>query len=252
MKSRIHFLLLFTFFISAVAHAQFEGKILMNLYGTDDQGNRTVNNIQLFATADRILIQGAESVNLNPALNAKGLLIRNDSRDFVVMMDGNKALQFTKADLEATFRMFARMGEQNGGVESTSDVDGVSYTYTNKVRTINGFEATELRMEKEDEKGYLSIWLSPDIKLNWGMLKEPWLDVPKNMRTTADRLTQEFKSSNFPVLIEAHDSENTTTQAIFEVAEVERNSIAKAMVQVPSGMTLMGLNEFMFMLMMGN
>lgn len=250
MRSYLFSAIIVLFSFSPILQAQFEGQIRMNLYGTDEMGNRNVSNIDLFATGDRILIRGAESVNLNESLSAQGLLIRNDSQDFVVMMDENKALQFTKTDLEATFRMFSRMGSQDQA--NAQEEPSVKYFYTNEVRTINGYEATELRMENSDEDGYLSIWLTPEIKLNWGMLAEPWLDVPKNMRSTADRFTQEFKSSNFPVLIEAYDGEKDQRQVIMDIESVDRNTIAKAMVQVPSGMTLMGLNELMFMMMMGN
>lgn len=252
MKSIIFTTLLLMLSLSTTSVAQFEGQIRMNLYGTDEQGNRSVSNIDLFATEDRILIRGAESLNVNEMLEAKGLLIRNDTRDFVVMMEGNKALQFTKTDLESTFRMFANMGDNQNTTDSKDAEPNVSYRYTNEVRTINGYEATELHVESEDNNGYLSIWLTPDIKLNWGMLAEPWLNVPKSMRSTADRLSQEFKSSNFPVLIEAYDAEKDQKQVIAEIATINPSSVAKAMVQVPSGTTLMGLNELMFMMMMGN
>lgn len=217
----------------------------MKVYGDDEYGNNDVSELNLYSTADRIIVKGEDAVRLTEAVDASGLLIRNDKKDFIVMMGENKALQFTKQELEGAFRMIGMMSENGRNKNDDSE-----FTYTNRTRTINGYETTELVVTNKDTGNSMSIWLTPEIDINWGMLAEPWMNVPKEMKNSADRVSQEFKSRNFPMLIEVN--EGNTSQKIFEVTNVNRSSIAKAMVEIPSGVTLMGLNEFLFSMMMGN
>lgn len=227
-------------------YAQFEGQITMNVYGESD-GIPQTSEINLYTTSNRIIMKG-ESMSVMDGFDASGLLIRNDKKDFIVMMGEGKALQFTKEELEGFFQMAGMMG---GNDKSSVDVDSdTKFTYTNKTKTILGYDVTELLIESNENESSLSVWLTSDIDINWGMLAEPWKNVPENMRNSSSRLTQEFKSQNFPMLVEVHEKGKTET--IMEVTNVNNSSIAKAMVEIPSGVNLIGLQEMIFSMMMGN
>lgn len=233
--------------ISTAAFAQFQGQITMKTYG-ENNGVPEVNELNLYATSDRIIVQGQESVSMMDGLNASGLLIRNDEKDFIVLMGENKALQFTKEELEGFFQM---AGMISRGESSDADIDSnTNFRYTNREKKILGYDCSELLIESEDSDGSVSIWLTKGIDINWGMLTQPWNNAPENMRNTLTRLTQEFKSQNFPLLIEVTDKGEKST--VFEVTNVNRSSIAKAMVEVPAGVNLIGLQELIFSMMMGN
>ncbi|GAB5407912.1 MAG: hypothetical protein BalsKO_02770 [Balneolaceae bacterium] len=230
-----------------LTYAQFEGQITMKMYGESD-GVPQTSEINLYSTSNRIILKGDESMSVMDNFDASGLLIRNDRKDFIVMMGENKALQFTKEELEGFFQMAGMMGgNDENGASLDSDTD---FNYTNKTRTIQGYETTELLIESSENKSSLSIWLTSDIDINWGMLAEPWKNVPENLRSSSSRLTQEFKSQNFPMLIEVHEKGETKT--VMEVSNVNKSSIAKAMVEIPSGVNLIGLQEMIFSMMMGN
>ncbi len=233
--------------ISTAAFAQFQGQITMKAYG-ENNGAPTVSEVNLYATSDRIIVQGEESVSMMDGFNANGLLIRNDKKDFVVLMGENKALQFTKEELEGFFQM---AGMMSGGQSEDVDIDSnTNFRYTNRTKKILGYDCAELLIESDDNDDTVSIWLTSGIDINWGMLAEPWKNVPENMRNSSSRLTQEFKSQNFPLLIEVTDKGKKST--VFEVTNVNRSSIAKAMVEVPAGVNLIGLQEMIFSMMMGN
>lgn len=233
--------------ISSTANAQFEGQITIKAYG-DENGVPTTSEVNLYSTSSRIILKGDNAMSVTDGFDASGLLIRNDKKDFVVMMGGNKALQFTKAELEGFFQMAGMMGgDSNDKTEISSSTD---FNYTGRTQKILGYETTELLIEDDENESSLSIWLTSGIDINWGMLAEPWNNVPENFRESTSRVTQEFKSQNFPMLIEVHEKGETKT--IMEVSNVNESNIAKAMVEIPAGVNLIGLQEFILSMMMGN
>ena len=231
------------------AFAQFEGQVSMKVYGEDENGNPETSEFSLYTTKDRIALKGDKPYSfMDGSYDASGILIRNDKEDFVVMMGQDEALQFTKEEVEGLFQMLTMMGDDEE-MEVESDINA-DFIYTNKTKTILGYECTELLVRDTENGNSLSIWLTAGIDINWGMLAEPWKNVPTNMQKSANRATQEFKSKNFPMQIEA--TEKGETQTIFEVTSVQKSSIARAMVEVPAGVSLVGLGEIIFSMMMKN
>ena len=238
-------------FISSSAFAQFEGQVTLKLYGDDDQGNSKISTLNLYATSQRIILKGEEQYSfMDGAYDASGLLIRNDKLDFIILMGENEALQFTKSELEGVFDMFAGLSGDDVDVDVNDNDINANFTYTNKTRTIKGYDCTELLITNDENDNTVSIWLTSGIDINWGMLAEPWKNVPGDMRDPAQRLTQEFKSKNFPMLIEVH--EDGATKKVMEVSNVNKSAIAKAMVEIPPNTEIVGLSEIMFKMMMNS
>lgn len=232
-----------------VAQAQFEGHIMMDVYG-EENGVKEVNKFNMYVTSDRIFLKGEDDVNFGGSFNSGGLLIRNDKKDFVVLMEQNDALQVTKSEVEGLFKMFLSWGGESSG-KSSSSSDGVSYEYTDRERTIKGYKTYELLITSKENDTKMSVWLTPNIDINWGMLSEPW----KNLPAEADKAVNQsrdaiFTGKNFPMLIEATRKKGTET--IMEVNSINKSSIAKAMVQIPAGVNLIGVTELMFKMMSGN
>lgn len=235
------------FSFSQTVHAQFEGQISMTIYNQENGDITEENVVNLYTTQERILIKGEDKINISDGMmEASGILIRSDMRDFVIMMGEKEALRFTKEELEGMFSMINMM---SGGELDKSDSD-MNYTYTNEVRTIEGLQATELRVYGKEQKNYLSIWLTNDLDIDWGMLSEPWKNVPGSMSGQVNQMTQEFKSRNFPLLIEVTEKGETST--IFEVTKVKKSRIAKDMVEMPAGLQLVSLQEMIMKAMMSN
>lgn len=235
------------FVFTQVANAQFEGQISMMIYSQDDGVVTDENVVNLYTTQERILIKGEDKINISDGMmEASGILIRSDMRDFVIMMGEKEALRFTKEELEG---MFSMMNMMSGGEMDENESD-MNYTYTNEVRTIEGLQATELRVMGEESNSYLSVWLTNDLDIDWGMLSEPWKNVPGSMSGQVNQMTQEFKSRNFPLMIEVTEKGETST--IFEVTQIRKSRIAKDMVEMPAGLQLVSLQEMIMKAMMSN
>ena len=251
MKTRRLFctsLFLLAVLYSSSAFAQFEGHITMNLY-SEDNGQREVSELNLYATSDRIMIKGEESLEVMGKVNAGGLLIRNDMKDFIIMTEKDKALQATKTGIESLVEMlFSWAGESEGSSPETPETE---YEFTDRTKTILGFETTELIIkDTENPNKHISVWLTPGIDINWGMLAEPWKGMPKDIDKELNGMSQDviFKGKNFPLMIEAVEGDKR--EVVMDVKNVNRSSIAKAMVEVPSGVTLISLQEYIFSMMM--
>ncbi|MDR9418843.1 hypothetical protein [Gracilimonas sp.] len=238
-----------TLFCSSNAYAQFEGQIMMNLY-SNDNGKQEVSTLNLFATADRIMLKGEDNYNFMDQVSTDGLLIRNDIKDFIIMTGNDQALQVTKKEIEGLVEMFSSWG----GSSSSSGTNGTPdnrYRFSDETREILGHQAAEMIIENdEDPNKYLSVWLTPEIDINWGMLAEKWNNMPADIDKELNGMSQEiiFKRKNFPLLIEAVDGNKRVK--IMETQNVNRSNVAKAMVEIPSGVTLMSFKDYVFKMMM--
>jgi hypothetical protein len=241
------FALLFLMMASSV-HAQFEGQVTMKVYNTDN-GQVKTNEINLYATANRIMIKGEEQFDIMDNMTTDGLLIRNDQKDFILMTGENEALQVSKVEIEGMVEMLSSWsGESSSGSSNSSKT---KYRFSDRQMTVLGFEAAEMIVQDtEDPDKHLSIWLTPDIKINWGMLGERWNNMPESIDREINGVAKEviFTGQNFPLMIEAVDGQSRTT--IMEVSSVNESSVAKAMVELASGVSLMSFKDYVFRMMM--
>jgi hypothetical protein len=244
----ISVLALFMAMFSTTLYAQFEGQISMNVYSEDD-GEIEVNELNLYATADRIMIKGEENFDVMDKMSTDGLLIRNDLKDFVIMTGKNQALQVTKVEIEGLVEMLASWSGESEKSSSTSSK--TDYSFSDRTQTILGYETAEMIVQDtENPEKHLSIWLAPDIDIDWGMMAERWNNMPESVDAEINGVTQDviFKGKNFPLLIEAVDGNERTK--LMEVSKVNKSSVAKAMVEIPSGITLMSFKDYVFKMMM--
>lgn len=235
-------------FLTVYSQAQFEGHIKLNVYAEED-GETSTNELNLFATSSRILIKGEESIDLISGMSSDGLLIRNDMKDFIVMAGENKALQVTKIEIESMVDMLA--GWDNASNADTEESIKTDYSFSDRTQEILGYTAAEMIIRnKEKPENYLAVWLTPDIKINWGMLGERWKNMPKSIDKEVNGMSQQiiFKDRNFPLKVEVVEGNKRTV--LMEATNVNESSIAKAMVEVPSGMVLMSFRDFIFQKMM--
>lgn len=257
-QKRITTLLVFALaFIAQAAMAQFQGQIQMNVYSTND-GKPEVNEVNMYVTSERIFLQGEDKMNFGENFQAGGLLIRNDMKDFVVLMGEGEALQITKAEIEGLFDMASMFGgEQEETVKVGGEKIDPTYRYTDETKTIMGYECAQMIIESKDDQGnenYISVWLTPNIDINWGMLGQRWNNLPEEMEATVNGMSREtiFQGKNFPMMVEFYDAKKDRTVKLMEVTSISESSIAKAMVQVPSNVNLLGISELMWKMMMSN
>lgn len=245
--------ILMTLFISTILstaiQAQFNGILDIQLYIKNDVGITDTSLIHMYVTPERILMQGAEEESIKSGnYEASGLLIRQDQRDFVLMMGKNQALKLTKSEIESFFTMISTIfgieePTSQGLTESKSSV-----VITGRVENINGYPSKEIRITDADGSGYATIWTTTKLDMDWGLLKEPWLNSPNWLRDATDRATIEFQSKSVPVLMTWTSDGGTFT--FYELIRAEKTAVAKAMVELPSNYQLLGFSDWIMLQMM--
>lgn len=228
------------FIVSAdIALAQFEGKVVYNSYEVKSDGQKVKNdNFTMFVTPDRILLQGDNSYEVMGNIKTEGVLIRLDYEDFVFLTGDDKALQISKADITSMMNMFGGNKHSGSGTE-------IDYEKTGITRAISGHNCEKfIFSEAGDENNYTEVWMTRDLKFNWGMLAEPWGEQIEGMVSGDFPVTLIFKEGYFPVKIDSY--QNGRLKAVTEAEEINPSSIAKAMVQIPSGVSVLSFQDYLF------
>lgn len=227
---------------SQPATAQFEGKISFSSYDYSSQGKaQKQDEFTMYVTSDRILLQGQKKYDFMGSIQTEGVLVRLDFQDFVFLTGDEKALKISKTDITSMMNMF------DDGESSSQKVadkgDDISYEKTNETETIKGYECRKFIFRDDEENGRSEVWMTNDLKVNWGMLAEPWSG---NADAIINSLPTDliFKDNYFPLKIEVYENDQLTSK--MEATEVKESPVARAMVQVPSGVQVLSFQNYLF------
>lgn len=222
--------------------AQFEGKITFSSYEYSAEDlEQKQDDFTLFITPDRILLQGENKYEFMGSIQTEGVLVRLDSQDFVFLTGDKKALKISKSDITSMMNMF---GNGDAGAEVTAKSEDVNFEKTDETATINGYLCEKFIFRDKDKPAeHSEVWMTKDLKMNWGMLAEPWSGsagaVVNNLPTDLV-----FKEKYFPLKVETFKNDKLT--AALKATEVNTSPIAKAMVQVPSGVQVLSFQDYLF------
>lgn len=242
MKKRSPVILaLLLIFVSAdYSFAQFEGKVVYSSYELESGEKVNKDRFTMFVTADRILLQGENRYDFMGDIKTEGVLVRLDFEDFVFLTGDEKALKISKTDITSIMNMFGNGSEAN----SDSDLE-VGYEKTGESEMISGYSSEKFIFSEEDQSNdYVEVWMTRDLRFNWGMLAEPWGNDIDGMINGDFPVSLIFEDGYFPLRIEAYS--DGELKSITEAVEINESSIAKAMVQIPSGVAVLSLQNYLF------
>lgn len=245
MKKASYYLsamLLVAAFSQQPASAQFEGKITFNSYDYNAEGTEQQNdNFTLFITPDRILLQGDKQYGFMESIQTEGVLVRLDYEDFVLLTGDNSALNISKQDITSMMNMFGNGQSTN---QAADRADDVNYERTEESQNINGYQADKFIFRDEEEPNqHTEVWMTNELDVNWGMLAESWSggaeaiisSLPTNLI---------FNEKYFPLKVEVFENDQMVSK--LEATEVNQSSVAQAMVQIPSGVKVLSLQDYLF------
>jgi hypothetical protein len=241
-----------TYFLSAVllvacftqpASAQFEGKITYNSYEYSPEGSQEKQDeFTMYVTSDRILLQGEKKYDFMGSIQTEGVLVRLDFEDFVFLTGDEKALKISKADITSMMNMFDN-GE-NASKEVADKGEDINFERTNESTTIRGYKCEKFIFRDEDnENEHTEVWMTKDLQMNWGMLAEPWSGSAEALISSFP-MDLVFKEKYFPVKVDVFRNDKMISR--LEATDINTSSIAKAIVQVPSGIQILSFQDFLF------
>lgn len=229
------------------AVAQFEGKIVFNSYDVTTDGSQKQNDqFTLYLTGDRIMLEGKNQYNVIGSIPTEGILVRLDFEDFVFLTGKETAMKISRKDIDSMMKMFNSEQSSRGQGSTSPEIDAdVNYEKTGETSQINGYSCEKFVFrEKENSNNHAEVWLTSDLKINWGMLAEPWGNTELDMM--GDNLSFDliFKEGYFPLRMETYESGKLT--GVTEASEISESNIAKAMVQVPQGVQVLSFQDYLF------
>lgn len=228
--------------LSLPAYSQFEGEIQFQGEDfTDPQSGQL--GFTLTSAIDRILISSDHNVNVITGLNANGLLIRNDLQDFVFYTDTDQALKVSKDDLDGLMNMIDRFGGSaaNGEPEPFDWESGVEETGNTKSHL--GYTVHEFRLQGENARQFVSIWLTEDIKMRWGLMVDVWDRVGTKFSESELPIELIMNPNSFPLLVEVFDGGNLVFK--IESTSVNTTGFDRSAVELSDDKALLGLTELM-------
>ncbi len=248
MKKFIYPLLLtiITVLLTAgISRAQFEGRILYDSYEIDASGARQKGDqFTMHITPERILLQGENRYSFVGSIQTEGVLVRLDYEDFIFLTGSAEVLKISKADIVAMMNMF-------GGGNGEDIEPDVNYRHTGENKTIKGYRCEKFVFTDKENPAYTSeIWMTKGVNINWGMLAEPWGDKTEKMLGEDIPFKLIFEEGYLPLVVESYDNGNLTS--IMEATEISETSIAKALVQIPSGVKMLSFQDYLFRKMSQN
>lgn len=241
-----------TYFVSALllvaglvqpAAAQFEGKITYNSYEYTSEGSEEeLDEFTMFITQDRILLQGEKKYDFVGSIQTEGVLVRLDFEDFVFLTGDNKALKISKTDITSMMNMFEN--GQTSSKELADKGEDINFERTGEQSSVQGYNSEKFIFRDEDnENEYSEVWMTKDLQVSWGMLSEPWSGSAEAMISSFP-VDLVFKENYFPVKIDVFRNDKMISK--LEATDISESPVAKAMVQVPSGVQVLSFQDYLF------
>lgn len=235
------FFLILSFYANT-AFAQYEGEIRFNINDPDNFGNKTVQMDMTF-TKNRIYIGSNVSLNVMAGLRVRGVLVRHDLQDFVMITTDEEGLKVAKSELESLVNLLNSMqGRQDTtGTKPFPWEERVSQT--GKQRKILGYNTQQFILNSEKNGEYVSVWLTDEIHVNWGLMQEAWYTIGAKQIDQEIPIELVMNRESFPLLVEAYEN----NQVVFRAQSVYANdsSFDRSKTELPSNLKLMGLTDLM-------
>jgi hypothetical protein len=227
-------------FINRV-YAQFEGE--MSFLLQDLRGDREETTLELVFTKNRISIESASSMDIMPGLSTRSVLVRNDHNDFLFRTGQNEAYQIAKTDIDALVNLINRVQGKDTSLQKPGFNWDEQVRETGNIRTINGYETREFILIREDRTERVSVWLTDQIKVNWGLLSEAWQTTGSKQLDENIPIELIMNRNSFPLLIEVYKGDDI----IFRADNVLINSsdFDRSKIQTAAGMQFLGLSDLM-------
>lgn len=240
MMRKLAFLIFFAFPIAV--SAQFSGVVEYDVYNPASTSGEVVN-INMAFSENRIAVDSNISMNLMAGLRARGVYVRHDLSDFVVVTTDEEGLKITKSELDNLVGMINQFqGRRPAAEQKPFDWD-TRVRETGETKEIHGYQSIEFELDGEREDEVISVWLTDQIKVDWGLLLDAWTSVGAMQFDQEIPIEILMNANSFPLLVEVNRGGRVVYRA--ESTSVSTPLADLSQVNVPSGLKLLGLSDLM-------
>lgn len=244
-----HFLLILVLILGlhpGTAFAQFEGEIsflVTNPVQVENSQREQPVEMDMTFTRNRIFIDSNVSMDVMAGLNAKGVLVRHDEEDFIVITNEEEGLQVAKSDLESLVNLLNRMNGRQQSVSSQPFPWEDRLVETGEEREIHGYHAEQYILKGETENEYVSVWLTDEISVDWGLLSDAWYAIGSKQIEQELPIEIVMNDRSFPLLVESFENGEVVFKA--ESISVDADTFDRTKTSLSPSTTLIGLTDLM-------
>src|SRR6056297_3456099 len=240
MMRKLAFLIFFAFPIAV--SAQFSGVVQYDVYNPASTSGEVVN-INMAFSENRIAVDSNISMNIMAGLRARGVYVRHDLSDFVVVTTDDEGLKITKSELDNLVGMINQFqGRKLPAEQKPFDWD-TRVRETGETKEIHGYQSVEFELNGDREDEVISVWLTDQIKVDWGLLLDAWTSVGAMQFDQEIPIELLMNANSFPLLVEVNRGGRVVYRA--ESTSVSTPLADLSQVNVPSGLRLLGLSDLM-------
>lgn len=244
MKSYIYFSLfiLFSLAVTQPAYSQFEGQVeYLILSEETSQQERT--NLNMTFTKDRIFVESSRSLEVMSGISTNGILIRNDHQDFIFNTGENEAFKIAKYDIDRLADLMNRVsGKSDNGNSSNFDWEN-RVVETGNSKELHGYTINEFVLQSDEENKSVSIWLTDQIKVDWGLLYEAWQTTGRKQVEEDVPVELIMNQNSFPLLIEGFEDDKRVFKV--EAAAINQRTFDRSKTEISPDVELLGFSDLM-------
>lgn len=242
---KLRFLVCLVFILAllqSTAIAQFEGEISFLVTNLNEQSNQPFKMDMTF-TQDRIFIDSNISMDVMAGLSAKGVLVRHDKQDFVVITNQDEGLQVAKSDLESLINLMNQMKGRQENVTSQPFPWEDRLVETGEEKEIHGYNTRQFVLKGEREGEYVSVWLTDQINVDWGLLSDAWYAIGSKQIDQEVPIEIVMNAQSFPLLVESYSHDQVVFKA--ESVSVDEEVFDRTKTSLSPALKLIGLTDLM-------
>lgn len=182
-------------------------------------------------------------MNVMSGVSTNGILVRNDLQDFVFMTGENEALKIAKEDIDALVNLMNRVQGNSERVDQQVFNWDEKVEETGREKSMHGYTVKEFVLNTEKENQFVSVWLTDQINVNWGLLYDAWNTTGSKQLSEQIPIELIMNRRSFPLLIEVYDNDEMVFRA--ESISVNRQNFDRSKTELSSTVKLIGFTDLM-------
>ena len=240
---KIFFLMLFAYALAVQpATAQFEGEVHFVIQNPGSQLGET-SNVNLTFTNNRIFVDSNVSLNVMAGLSARGILVRNDLNDFVVITTDDEGLKVEKNELDGLVSLMNQVQGKQPSAERKPFPWDEKVEETGETKKIRGYTVHEFILKGDNPGERTSVWLTDQIRVNWGLLLDAWYTTGSTQFDHEIPIEMVMNSNSFPLLVEVYRNDEILMRT--EAMSVDDQNFNRSKTELPSNIRVIGLTDLM-------
>jgi len=238
----ISFLLLLATLVATPVSAQFEGQVQYRILNVDS-GVTEQTDLNMVFTTERIFIGSSSSLNVMSGLSTNGILVRNDEQDFVFNTAEDEAFKIAKYDIDRLVELLNRVsGKSENDQKQGFDWDN-RVEETGRTQQLHGYTVKEFVLKEDSKDRHVSVWLTDEIKVRWGLLNDAWHTTGKKQLDQDLPVELIMNPNSFPLLIEGFNGDQRVFKA--EALSVNSHDFDRSLTELSPNVNLLGLSDLM-------